>query len=529
MIRVSNIKVPLEERGLVERAVAAKLGLPLDLLRQCTIHRESIDARDKRKVHFVYIVDVVLDSFRHYPNLGCDNDIAAIPEVQYTEIPSGQNTLQGRPIIVGAGPAGLFAALLLAERGYRPLLLERGDDVDARTAKVAEFWSTGSLDSESNVQFGEGGAGTFSDGKLTTTIRDPRCRRVLLDLVAAGAPPNILFLQKPHVGTDILRGVVKNLRERIVNAGGEVRFRAKVTDIVIDRGAIKGVIVNGESTYLSAALILALGHSARDTLAMLLARGVEMGPKAFAIGARIEHPQSLIDEAQYGAFAGHPNLGPADYKLAHSLPGGRAAYTFCMCPGGAVVAAASEDGRLVTNGMSEQARDRPNANSALLVGVLPSDFGSNHPLAGVDFQRRWEERAFIIGGGDYRAPVQKLNDFLRGRETTALGKVPPSYLPGVSGADLAACLPQFVVENMRAAIRNFDRKLKGFACPDALLTGVETRSSSPVRLVRDTGYESNIKGLYPAGEGAGYAGGIMSAAVDGLRLAESIVAKYRPF
>jgi len=526
MIRISNIKLPLEQRGAVQSGALKKLGVPAAMLRSLRIHKESIDARDKRHIQFVYVVDVELEEELLFMGRRPREDVVLVSSEEYLPVAAGMIALVGRPVIIGSGPAGMFAALLLAERGYRPLLLERGDNVDDRTMKVAAFWRTGILDTESNVQFGEGGAGTFSDGKLTTSIRDPRCGKVLLDLVAAGAPREILYVHKPHVGTDVLRGVVKQIRERIEAAGGEVRFRSAVTDLRIDRGAVSGVIVNGQDTIPTSAVVLAVGHSARDTFAMLLKSGVDIVPKAYAMGARIEHAQALIDEAQYGAFAGHPNLGPAEYKLAYTATSGRAAYTFCMCPGGAVVAAASELGGVVTNGMSEQARNRPNANSALLVGVTPEDFFDRHPLAGVAYQRHWEERAFVQGGSDCRAPIQTVGDFLHGRKTAQWGKVQPTYIPGVEGSDLAGCLPMFVSETMKEALLHFDRKIKGFASHDALLTGVETRSSSPVRILRDAGLESNVRGLYPAGEGAGYAGGIMSAAVDGIKVGEAIIGKY---
>ncbi|MBS4054635.1 MAG: FAD-binding protein [Thermaerobacter sp.] len=528
MIRISNIKLPLEQRGAVQNAALKKLGLTTAAIRTLRIHKESVDARDKRRIQFVYVVDVELDDEARYLGRHYHADVALTPSEEYAPVAAGPSLLSDQPVIIGAGPAGMFAALLLAERGYRPLLLERGQDVDSRTIKVAEFWRRGVLDTGSNVQFGEGGAGTFSDGKLTTTIRDPRCRKVLGDLVAAGAPPEIMYVHKPHVGTDILRGVVKQIRRRIEEAGGEVRFGAQVTDLLVDRGAVRGVVINSRDTVPASVVVLAVGHSARDTFAMLLERGVDIVPKAFAIGARIEHAQKLVDEAQYGGFAGHPNLGPAEYKLAHTANSHRAAYTFCMCPGGAVVAAASEEGGVVTNGMSEQARDRSNANSALLVAVGPEDFFTKHPLAGVEFQRHWEAKAFAEGGRDYRAPLQTVGDFLSGRKTGQWGQVEPSYLPGVQGADLASCLPAFVVETMREALLNFDRKIKGFAHPAALLTGVETRSSSPVRIPRDAGFEGSVTGLYPSGEGAGYAGGIMSAAVDGIRVGEAIISKYSP-
>ncbi|MGB9793288.1 MAG: NAD(P)/FAD-dependent oxidoreductase, partial [Thermacetogeniaceae bacterium] len=372
------------------------------------------------------------------------------------------------------------------------------------------------------------GAGTFSDGKLTTLIRDPRCRKVLEEFVEAGAPKEILYLNKPHIGTDLLLTVIKNIRQRIIANGGEFRFRAKVTDLEIRSGRIAGVVVNGEEVIPCEVVLLGIGHSARDTFAMLHRRGVVMTQKPFSIGVRIEHPQALIDAVQYGDFAGDPRLGAADYKLVYHSPKGRSAYTFCMCPGGYVIAAASEAGGVVTNGMSEYRRDGKNANSALLVGVGPGDYGSDHPLAGVEFQRRWEGLAFELAGSNYRAPVQLVGDFLLDRPSTQFGAVNPTYRPGVAFVELKHCLPPFVIETLREAIQSFDTKIPGFAMADAVLTGVETRSSSPVRIVRDEGYLSNIEGLYPIGEGAGYAGGIMSAAVDGIKAAEKVAEKYSP-
>jgi uncharacterized FAD-dependent dehydrogenase len=394
---------------------------------------------------------------------------------------------------------------------------------------VSAFWDGGQLDEESNVHFGEGGAGTFSDGKLTTMTHDPRCRKVLDELVAAGASAEILYLNKPHIGTDRLQTVVKNIRSSIIKNGGTVRFGARVTGLALVDGEVRGVIVNGAERIDSRVVLLATGHSARDTYDMLYDQGVSLAPKPFSIGVRIEHPQSLIDTAQYGPQAGHPRLGPADYKLAYHAPGGRSAYTFCMCPGGQVIAAASEDGGVVTNGMSNYLRDGQGANSALLVGVTPDDYGSEHPLAGIDFQRRWERLAFALGGGGYQAPVQLLGDFLSGRVSRGFGQVTPSYSHGTTFAELDGCLPPYVTAAIRQAIPSFAARVRGFAMPDALLTGVETRSSSPVRINRDDQLMSSIPGIYPVGEGAGYAGGIMSSAVDGIRVAEKIVSCYKPF
>lgn len=528
MIRISNIKLGLEERGQVLPSVLKKLKVGRNAVNAVHIFKEAIDARQKGSIQFVYTVDVDIDNEELLLKSSTAGDIGKTPELDYTLPKPGSSPLTHRPVIIGTGPAGLFAGLLLAEMGYKPLLLERGDDVDKRAVAVNDFWNTGKLIPRSNVQFGEGGAGTFSDGKLTTNIKDSRCRKVLQDLVRSGAPADILYSYKPHVGTDILRDVVKKVRQTIVAMGGEVRFSAHVTDIRVERGAIAGVVINDQEALPASVVILAPGHSARDTFQMLLKKGAAIVPKPFSIGARIEHPQSMIDEAQYGKLAGHPNLGAADYKLSHHSVAGRSAYTFCMCPGGLVVAAASEAGGVVTNGMSEHARNRPNANSALLVAVSPEDFGDNHPLAGVKFQRHWEERAFKIAGGSYRAPAQTVGDFLRGKASMKWGGVKPSYLPRVEPADLAQCLPDYVVSTMQEAIQVFDRRLKGFGYADAVLTGVETRSSSPIRIMRRDDCEANIVGLYPAGEGAGYAGGIVSAAVDGLRVAECIIAKYRP-
>ncbi|MGM0396343.1 MAG: NAD(P)/FAD-dependent oxidoreductase [Bacillota bacterium] len=522
MLRISGIRLGLEQdESSIPSEVAKKLGIKEKDIVSWNIWKKSVDARRKNNISFVYTIDFRTaddnDFLKRFGKKGVSE--AYIENRQYRK----KGNIPGkRPVIIGTGPAGLFAGIVLSELGYKPILLERGKMIEKRVKDVREFWDTGKLNTESNVQFGEGGAGTFSDGKLTTMTNDPRSRKVLQYFVEAGAPEDILYSNKPHIGTDILRRVVINLRKRILSLGGEVRFQSKVTDFEIQDGRIKAVIVNDEEKIAADIVVLALGHSARDTFQMLYKKGLDIHQKNFSMGVRIEHPQKLVDIAQYGESHGHPRLGAADYKLAGHFEDGRSAYTFCMCPGGIVVAAASEEGMLVTNGMSEHARNRENANAALLVNVGPDDFDGDHPLAGVYFQRKWERMAYIEGGEGYNAPAQRVGDFLKGRPSKSYGKVIPSYRPGVRMTDLGKCLPDYVTNTLRKAILQFDKKLKGFADPDALMTGVETRSSSPVRIVRGEEYQSNIKGIYPTGEGAGYAGGIISAAVDGIRIAETI-------
>ncbi len=529
MIRIIELALPLGHApDALRAAVLKRLGIPATDLLDFTVFKRSYDARKKNsEISFVYIVDV---DVRHeaavLARLTGDRHVGPAPDTSYHPVAHAPAGLQERPLIIGFGPCGLFAALLLAQMGFRPIVLERGRDVRRRTKDTWALWRKKQLDPESNVQFGEGGAGLFSDGKLYSQIKDPKFygRKVMQEFVKAGAPAEILYVSKPHIGTFRLTGVVSAMREQIIALGGEVRFESRVSDLLIEDGRVAGVQLADGEVLVSRHVVLALGHSARDTFRMLHARGVFVEPKPFAIGFRIEHPQSLIDKARLGKYAGHPELGAADYKLVHHARNGRAVYSFCMCPGGTVVAATSEVGRLVTNGMSQYSRNERNANAGIVVGISPEQDFPGGPLAGVALQERLEEKAFALGGGDYCAPGQLVGDFLRRTPSTSLGKVQPSYKPGVRLGDLAEALPAYAIDAIREALPVFGRQIHGFDRDDAVLTGIETRTSSPLRITRDpVSLQSlNTRGLYPAGEGAGYAGGILSAGVDGIRVAEAL-------
>ncbi len=525
MIRISNLPLPIggDPEQLKKRAAKA-LGVRPGQLGEMTMARQSIDARNKSQVHYVCTVDLSMPNEEQVVKNAPGKNVTLHTPQSYC-FPQVKRKSALPPVIVGMGPAGLFAGLYLARAGVPCIVLERGQDVDQRTADVEHFWEKGVLDPSSNVQFGEGGAGTFSDGKLTTGTHDPRIATVFESLVAAGAPEDIRYSHKPHIGTDVLREVVKTIRQEMISLGCEVRFGHRMSGLVHSGGQLTGVTVTtkqGEYTLDCDALILAPGHSARDTFRMLKDAGVPMEQKPFAIGVRIEHSQATVSQRQYGPA--WTQLPPSDYKLACHLPNGRSAFTFCVCPGGQVVAAASGEEQVVTNGMSLRARDGQNINGGFLVGVGPEDFPDGDVLAGVRFQEQWEHTAWEVGGRNCRAPAQRVEDFLAGRPSEGPGDILPTYRPGVTWTDVSKALPDAVSQTLRGALPMMDRKLHGFSAPDSVLTGIETRSSSPVRIVRDERYQSALRGLYPCGEGAGYAGGIVSAAVDGIRVAEAVAA-----
>ncbi len=543
MLRLTDLRLPLGHADSALRlALLTRLGLADDQLRDIQVFKRARDARKKAAIQLIYTVDLEVENEAEVlARCKGDPHVRPAPDTRYRPVAHFDSRAHAahalRPVVVGFGPCGLFAALILAQMGLRPLVLERGKAVRERTLDTWALWRRGVLEPESNVQFGEGGAGTFSDGKLWSQISDPRhlTRKVLDEFVRAGAPPEILYVSKPHIGTFRLVGMVEKMRADIEALGGEIRFQERVADLLIEDGAVRGLTLASGETLRADQVVLALGHSARDTFEMLHRRGVAMQAKPFSIGFRIEHPQGLIDRARYGPSAGHPVLGAADYKLVHHARNGRAVYSFCMCPGGTVVAATSEVGRVVTNGMSQYSRNERNANAGIVVGIAPEDYRTDgaaaghpvNPLDGLAFQRYWESRAYQLGGGDYRAPGQRVADFLAGRPSKAFGAVEPSYKPGVTPTDLAApgneSLPVYALDAIREALPAFERQIAGFSMGDAVLTGVETRTSSPLRIPRGKDWQSlNVRGLYPAGEGAGYAGGIMSAAVDGIEVAEAL-------
>ncbi|HEX37587.1 MAG TPA: hypothetical protein ENG70_01815 [Candidatus Cloacimonetes bacterium] len=539
MIRIEEIRLPINSsRTRLKEEICRILHLKAEDIEYYKLIKKAIDARKKKNILFVYTVDVIfsdkivekecLISLQEdrYNKLKKRHRIREMEPYNY-EIPRVNYTKYNqRPIVVGSGPAGLFAGLLLAKAGLEPLIIEKGKKVEERIDDVEQFLKTGELNTTSNIHFGEGGAGTFSDGKLYTLINDHRTKYIFDEFIAAGAPTEIAYSARPHIGTDNLRKMLRIFREKIENFGGEFLFEHALQDIIIEDCMVKKIKVNGK-IYTTSSLILAIGNAARDTFEMLRHRHINMEAKAFSIGVRIEHPREYINKLQYAENYKNPKLPQAQYKLAVHLRNGRGVYTFCMCPGGWVVPAATEAGGVVTNGMSTFAQDNVNSNSALLVGVTPADFPSDDPLSGIEFQRIWEQKAFACGGGDHYAPVQLLGDFLEDKPSASYKSVIPSYKPGKTPGSIKECLPDFVYESLKEAIPLLDKKLPGFAYPSAVLTAIETRSSSPLRIVRGEDFQSNIKGLYPAGEGAGYAGGIVSSAVDGMKVAEKILVNYK--
>lgn len=523
MIRVRQVKVKFGEENLLKKEVSHKLHINSSQILDLVIIRKSLDARRKDNIHYVYEVDVSVPSESKVLNKVHSKDIFLAPQEDYELPEKGNEKLSNRPIIVGSGPCGLFCAYMLAKEGYQPIVIERGDRVEKRVEEVTKFWNTGVLNPNSNVQFGEGGAGTFSDGKLNTMVKDKffRGKKVFSIFVEHGAPSDIMYLQKPHIGTDLLQNVVKNIRNSIIRMGGEFRYSACVTDLFIENGKVVGIEINGKEQISCSVLVLAVGHSARDTFDMLYRRGVEMKAKPFAVGVRVQHPQSMIQMSQYGTL--DSRFSVADYKLTYTTKKGRSVYSFCMCPGGFVVNASSEEGRLAINGMSYHARDSKNANSALVVNVTPDDFG-NHPLDGISFQRKLEEKAFLYGAG--KIPIQLYDDFRSGIFSTQFGDFLPVMKGNYTFGDLNDILPSFVADSICEAMPVFGKRIIGFDRGDAIFAGVESRTSSPIRIIRDEMGESNVKGLYPSGEGSGYAGGITTAAMDGIKVAEWIIKRY---
>ncbi|MBF4488292.1 NAD(P)/FAD-dependent oxidoreductase [Psychrobacter sp. N25K4-3-2] len=530
MIRLTEIKLPLNHTPEdLTTAITTKLKISAEQMASFVMFKRGYDARNKRNIQLIYTLDITLTDSDLTNDLlvrfESDNHVKATPDTSYKYVGEAPKDLTERPVVIGFGPCGLLAGLTLAQMGFKPIIIERGNEVRQRTKDTFGFWRQRKLNTESNVQFGEGGAGTFSDGKLYSQVKDPNHygRKVMTEFVKAGAPDEILFVSKPHIGTYKLVTMVEKMRAEIIELGGEVRFATRVDDLHITDSKVTGVTLNSGETLKTSHVILAVGHSARDTFEMIHDKGVYVEAKPFSIGFRIEHKQSTIDQARFGDNAGNEILGAADYKLVHHCKNGRSVYSFCMCPGGTVVAAASEEGRVVTNGMSQYSRNERNANSAIVVGIDPERDYPNHPLAGIDLQRQLETLAFELGGKDYSAPAQTIGDFLKGKPDSELGDVKPSYTPGITLTDLSKALPDFAVDAIREAIPAFNKKIKGFSSDDGLLTGVETRTSSPISIKRNKEFQSiNTKGLFPAGEGAGYAGGILSAGIDGIKVAEAV-------
>jgi uncharacterized FAD-dependent dehydrogenase len=526
MLRLTDLELPLDHvEADLHAAIVARLGIEAADLLEFKIFKRSYDARKKSAIVLIYTIDVVVtDQEAVHKRLQANRLISITPDTSYHFVAQAPANWQRRPLVIGTGPCGIFAGLILAQMGFKPIILERGKSVRERTKDTFGLWRKRELHPESNVQYGEGGAGTFSDGKLWSQIKDPKhyARKVLTEFVKANAPEEILYVSKPHIGTFRLVQMVEKMRSSIEALGGQFRFQSKVDHLVIDDGQMRGVVLANGEQIDSDHVVLAIGHSARDTFQMLHACGVFLEAKPFSLGFRIEHPQSIIDAARFGPNAGNAILGAADYKLVHHCDNGRSVYSFCMCPGGTVVAATSEPGRVVTNGMSQYSRNERNANSGIVVGITPSDYPGD-PLAGIDFQRHWESHAFVLGGSNYNAPGQLVGDFLANRPSTTLGAVVPSYTPGVTLCNLDTALPNYAITAIREALPIFERQIRGFAMHDAVLTGVETRTSAPLRITRNDRCQSvNTKGLFPAGEGAGYAGGILSAAVDGIKVAEAV-------
>ncbi|QEW07251.1 NAD(P)/FAD-dependent oxidoreductase [Nitrincola iocasae] len=529
MIRLTQLSLPLDHpESVLRQAILERLSLRDEELLDYTVFKRSYDARKKNtEITYVYIIHLsTQDDGAVLARFKDDSQVIPAPDTQYYPVALAPASLTERPVVIGFGPCGLFAALILAQMGFKPIVLERGRNVRQRTQDTWALWRKHQLSPESNVQYGEGGAGLFSDGKLYSQVKDPKFygRKVMQEFVKAGAPDNIMYVSKPHIGTFRLTSVVAKMRAEIIELGGEIRFESRVTDLIIDAGQIRGVELADGTQIPSNHVVLALGHSARDTFRMLYRKQVFIEPKPFAIGFRIEHPQSMIDTARLGKYAGHEALGAADYKLIHHAKNGRAVYSFCMCPGGQVVAATSEEGRVVTNGMSQYSRKERNANAGIVVGIEPEKDFPGSPLAGIELQEKLEAIAYQLGGCDYSAPAQLVGDFIKGRPSTTLGEVIPSYQPGVKLCDLAEALPDYVIEAIREALPAFGKKIRGFDREDAVLTGIESRTSSPIRITRDANslQSLNVRGLYPAGEGAGYAGGILSAGIDGIKVAEAL-------